>query len=331
MKIMKKLLIVLAINITFLISWNTYADELVDNKIIKVNHNTNINTANVDSGTNRNSELDDFWKSEDEFFSVWSRKWWQWIFYTLVNIAQSLKNIFFVLATLFYLIISIKLLVANNTEDEVAKFKKAIIWVTIWLMIMQMAYSFTVTLYAKSVWESLAFDLIDNIINPLIWLMEVLASIFFIAIAIFAYYRMVTANWKEEEVTRAKMSILYAVMWFVLIKIANVIVSWVYWRLECKQEKIAWFDIRTTSCISEADINWLSWTIMQIINWANWFIWVITILLIIYAWINILFSAWDEEKVKKGKNTILYIGIWLLLLSVNYLLLTFFIIPDVAI
>lgn len=293
--------------------------------------NNNITINQIDNWTNRNTQLDNFWKNDDEFFSLWSRKWWQWIFYTLVDIAYSLKNLFFWFATIFYIIVAIQLLVAENTEEQVAKFKKALVWMTIWLMIMQMAYAFTFTLYAKSIWESLAFDLIDNIINPLIWLMEVLASIFFIAIAIFAFYRMVTANWKEEEVTRAKMSILYAIIWFILIKIAQVIVNWVYWKLECKQTTIAWFDVATTSCIWDAQLTNLSWTIMQIINWVNWFIWIITVLLIIYAWFNILFSAWDEEKVKKAKNTLLYIGIWLFLLSVNYLLLTFFIIPETTI
>lgn len=321
MSLIKKfLLIITIISLSFLwISFN------------EVGASNNIQINNVDNWKDRNDTLNDFWKNNDSFFSLWSRKWWQWIYYTLVNIAYSLKNIFFWFATIFYLIISIQLLVSENTEEQSGKFKKGIVWITIWLMVMQMAYAFSLTLYAKQVWESLAFDLIDNIINPLIGLLEVLASILFIAIAIFAFYRIVTANGKEEEITRAKMSIVYAIIWFILIKIAAVIVNWVYWKLECKQTTIAWFDVATTSCIWNAEINNLSSTIMQIINWANWFIWIITVLLIIYAWFNILFSAWDEEKIKKGKSTILYIAIWLLLLSVNYLLLTFFIIPETTI
>lgn len=296
------------------------------------NGNNNVDINNVDSwDKSRNTLLNDFWKNKDEFFGLGNRQWWQGIYYTLIGIAYNLKNVFFWFATIFYLIVSIKLLVSENSEDQVAKFKNAIVWVTIWLMVMQIAYAFSLTLYAKQVWESLAFDLINNIVNPLIGLLEVLASIFFIAIAIFAFYRMVTANGKEEEVTRAKMSILYAIIWFILIKIAWVIVSWVYWKLECSQTTIAWFNVITTSCIWEAQINNLSSTIMQIINWANWFIWIITVLLIIYAWFNILFSAGDEEKIKKAKSTILYIAVWLLLLSVNYLLLTFFIIPETII
>ncbi len=304
----------------------------VSNNYTSANIDENININLVDDwDKERNKELNKFWKSEDGFFGLWSRQWWQWIFYTLVEIAQSLKNMFFILATLFYLIVSIKLLVAENTEEQVNKFKKAIIWVTIGLIIMQIAYSFTVTLYAKEVWSSLAFSFINNIVNPLIWLMEVLASMFFIAIAIFAFYRMVTANGKEEEVTRAKMSIVYAIIWFILIKVAKIIVEWVYGKLECEETSIAGFNITTTSCIWDAQLNTLSFTFMQIINWVNSFVWIITVLLIIYAWFNILFSAGDDEKVKKGKNTIIYIAIWLLLLSINYLLLTFFIVPETTI
>jgi len=292
--------------------------------------NKNLNELNWSSNDITNNRLDNFWEWDTRFFWI-NTTWWKGVFYTLVSIAQSLKNLFFFLATIFYLIIAIKLIAAENTEEEVGKFKKWIIWITLWLMIMQLAYSYVMTLYANSIWEKLAFDLITNIINPFIWLMEVFASFIFLAIAIFAFYRMVTANWKEEEITRSKMSILYAIMWFVLLKLSKIIVEWVYWKLECKQTTIAWFDAATISCIWWKNTAGLTWNILQIINWMNSFIWIITVLLIIWAWFNILFSAWDEEKIKKAKSTIIYIVIWLLLLVVNYLLLTFFILPETTI
>ncbi len=298
----------------------------------EISARNNVEIIGVDKwDKNRNVELKKFWENKKEFFGLWNIQWGQGIYYVIVNIAYSLKNIIFLFATIFYIVIAIKLLVSQNTEEQVTKFKKGIIWITIWLMVMQMAYAFSLTLYAKHVWQKLAFDLISNIVNPLIWLMEVLASIFFIAIAIFAFYRMVTANGNDEEVKRAKMSIVYAIMWFILIKLASVIVSWVYGSLSCEQISIGWFDVATASCIWSADVKWLSFTIMQIINWANSFLGIITILLIIYAWFNILFSGWEEEKIKKGKNTIIYIFVWLLLLSINYLILTFFIKPETVI
>ena len=314
--------IILSLSLGFI-----WLNNQVNAAIIDINISTSATTNTSDS--RNNDDLDTIWDSIG-FFWV-TNEWGQWIFYTLILIAQSLKNLFFMLATVFYLIIAIKLLVADNTEEESSKFKKGIIWITIWLMIMQIAYSFVYTLYAKQIWQALAVDLITNIIDPLIWLMEVLASIFFIAIAIFAFYRMVTANWKEEEITRAKMSIVYAIMWFVLIKMAKVIVEWVYWKINCTTTTLWWFSTWTTNCIWDAQITVLSSRIIDIINWANWFIWLITLLLIIYAWFSILFSAGDEEKVKKAKNTIIYIAIWLLLLATNYFILTFFLVPETII
>ena len=323
MNIIKKLSIIILIIFSFGFSINqTNAASTTVNK--------NLNNLNWGKNNVTNNKLDNFWKWDDRFFWI-NTTWWKGLFYTLVNIAQSLKNLFFFLATVFYLIIAIKLIAAEKTEEEVSKFKKWIIWITLWLMIMQIAYSYVITLYANSIWEQLAFDLITNIINPFIWLMEVLASFFFIAIAIFAFYRMVTANWKEEEITRAKMSILYAIMWFILLKLSKVIVEWVYWKLECHSSTIAWFDVATISCIWWKNTNGLTWNILQIINWMNSFIWIVTVLLIIWTWFNILFSAWDEEKIKKAKSTIIYIGIGLLLLVINYLLLTFFILPETTI
>jgi len=333
MNFIKKLLVVLVVLLS--VFWTTQTNAAIDTYTWSTNTgnttiNKNLNWLNWWKNNITNNKLNNFWKWDKRFFWV-NAIGWNWIFYTLVNIAQSLKNLFFFLATVFYLIIAIKLIATDKTEEEISKFKKWIIWITLWLMVMQLAYSYVMTLYANSIWEKLAFDLITNIINPFIWLMEAFASFVFLAIAIFAFYRMVTANWKEEEITRSKMSILYAIMWFILIKLARVIVEWVYWKLECKQSSIAWFDEVTISCISDNNASWLVWNILQIINWMNSFIWVITILLIIYAWFNILFSAWDEEKIKKAKSTLIYIVIWLGLLVMNYLLLTFFILPETTI
>jgi hypothetical protein len=42
----------------------------------------------------------------------------------------------------------------------------------------------------------------QNLIEPLINLLMTLTSIFFIAIAIFAFYRLITANGNEEAVKK---------------------------------------------------------------------------------------------------------------------------------
>jgi hypothetical protein len=53
--------------------------------------------------------------------------------------------------------------------------------------------------------------------------------------------------------------------------------------------------------------------------------------LIVYTWAKILLSAWNEDTLKSSKSTLLYIAIWVWLLIMNYLILTFFLIPETPI
>jgi len=47
-------------------------------------------------------------------------------------------------------------------------------------------------------------------------------------------------------------------------------------------------------------------------------------IMIIYAGAQIMLSGWDEEKIKKWKSSLLYIFIGIFILTVNYLIITFF-------
>ena len=273
-----------------------------------------INTTNGWLGGNdRNTYLETFWNDADFFTSA--NGWEKGAYYVLVAIAKDLKNLFFMLATIFLLIIVIKVIFWENSEEEIWKFKKWIIWITAWLIVMQAAYAFSQNLYNKQITESTASAFITAMITPIIELLYVLTSIFFIWIAIYAFFRLVTANWNEENVKTWKMTIIYAIVWYVVISFAEIIVGWVYSK---------------TSTVNP-DTDWFVITMMEVINWMNWFVWIIVVLMIIYTWFQVLLSAWDEEKLKKAKSTILYIIIWLTLLVFNRLILTFFIIPEAAI
>lgn len=67
---------------------------------------------------------------------------------------------------------------------------------------MQLAFSFTKILFDRGVGETLAFSLIENLIQPIIDLLTTLASVFFLAMAIFAFYRIITANGNEENLKK---------------------------------------------------------------------------------------------------------------------------------
>lgn len=324
---MKKILILLTIIISIFLVWtiDTFAVQNIPNSNnVDIWQSSNSNWIN-------NPFLNDLWNNWDWDISVWNQ-WERSIVRFLYNIAQDIKTIFYILSWVYFFIITIKLIAASNTEEEVTKFKKGIIWITVWIILMQIVFYFVEILYAREIWADLAWQFASNIIEPLIKVLETAASFFFLLIAIYSFYRIVTANWDEEKVKTWKMTIVYWLIGFIVIKLSKQIVYASYWRVNCNEHSfLGIFSIGGNNCNTENQISWLNTIIIQIINWANWFVWILVILMIIYAWVQVLFSGWDEEKLSKAKKSIIYIIIWIAILVLNYFILTFLIRPEVSI
>lgn len=273
------------------------------------------------------NEIHDITRNDD-FSASGVRNWDQWIYNIIVRIARDLKNFVFVISTIYFLIIVFKLLLSENTEEELWNFKKWIIWISIWIVVMQVAYGFVRTLAIYNgwvIWQPFGQEVYKNIINPLISVIEIWASFVFIAIAIYAFYKMVTSNWDDEKAKSWKMTIFYAILWFIIIKVSRRIVETVYWRINCANTSDnSFFIFQNDKCIEPSNLSNFSNIILNIINWMNWFVWIITLIMVIYVWAQVFLSFWDEEKLKNGKKAIIYIIIWVLVLFTNYLILTFF-------
>ena len=276
----------------------------------------------INSSVEANDPLNKLKNSTTDFTVA---EWWKkWIYNSLIRIARDLKNLFFIIAWLYFLILVIKLLFSDKTEEEASNFKKWIIWTSVWILITQIAFYFVNVLFGKDITIELASNFIDIIIKPLIALLETSASFFFLAVMIYAFFIMVTANWDEEKTKSWKMSVLYAAVWFIIVKISKALVSTMYWKTNCT-------NILQTNCINQTNIEWFAGIVVNLIDWMNWFVWIIIILMIIYAGFLTITSAWDEDKLKKAKASIIYISIWLAILITNYLILTFFLIPETII
>lgn len=280
-----------------------------------------------------NSKLSDFNTSE---FIDTTTVWEQGIYNTFIRFARDLKNLFYIIATIFFLIITIQLILAGNTEEALGKFKKWIIWITVGIIVMQVALVFTTLLFdprtsyewsLSSIWMDRAYFFFENLIWPLIELLQTLASFFFIAIAMYAFYRLVTANGNEEAIWWAKKTIWFALVWFLIIYLARAIVEAFYGRINCNPHTIGPIII-SGECRNIQDIS--SWVqiIINLINWLNAFVAIVVVLMILWAGTQILLSAWDEEKLKKSKNSLIFIAIGIFILISNYLILTFFLRPE---
>lgn len=286
-----------------------------------VGRDKNLNTWNISwKNRNNNDKLNQINANGDEY-SV-SKGWVQGLQNTLIQVASSMKNVLYAIATIYFLILVLRLILTNNTEEEIGNFKKGVLWITIGLIITQIAFSFVDTFFDNWVSWALAERFIGNVLNPLIALLETMASAFFVAIAIFTFYRMITANGEDEKVTKWKQSIIYAIVWFIVVKLAKVLVITTYWKIDCGTKII------TTTCVRQENLSDFVLIIVDVINWMNSFIGIVVVLMIIYAGAQILLSGGDEEKVSKAKKAIIGVFIGLLILVFNYLILTFFIIPE---
>lgn len=251
--------------------------------------------------------------------------WEKWIRNLILLIARDIKNVFFIVAGLYFLFLVLRLLFADKSDEEVDKFKKWVIWTSVWIVVMQISYGFINVLFDKDITDDLADRLIDVIMLPFINLLQTGASFAFMAIMIYAAFQMFTANGNEETIKKSRLSILYAAIWFLVVKITNALVYSIYW------EKYCWNNYLCVDMQTKTNVGWIAQIIVEIINWMNGFVWIIVILMIIYAGFLTIFSNGDEEKMKKAKNIILYVVIGLWILVVNYLILTFFIFPETQI
>ncbi|MDD3145194.1 MAG: hypothetical protein PHV23_03715 [Candidatus Gracilibacteria bacterium] len=254
------------------------------------------------------------------------------VYYLVYSIAKDLKTIFYILSGLYFLILVIKLIFSENTDEEISNFKKGLIWITIGIMVMQISFYAINTLYARDVGGTLANNLTKNLISPIIKILETAASFFFVLIAIFAFYSIITANGDEEKVKTGKMSIFYGLIGFIVVKIAKEIVNASYGKVDCNETTILGiFTINGNNCNASSQIVGISDIIIKIINWMNGFVGIIVIIMIIYAGVQVLFSVGDEDKLGKAKSSIVYIVIGIAILILNYFILSFLIKPETII
>ncbi len=269
------------------------------------NGGLNLDTWNIKEGTQRNDPLRDLQEGGDGFWTsndVGERG----IYDVLVTVARDIKNIFFVFATVFFLYIVLRLLLSDNTEEDTSKFKKWILWISIGIIVMQLAFSFVSVVYDGWLWEWLAGSIVGSVLMPLITLLETIAAFFFIAMAIVAFYRLITSNGEEQAATDAKTTVINALLWYIVVRAARFLVEAVY--------------VKSASIEASGFSN----LIVSIINWMNGFVAIVVILMILYTGAQVLLSWWEEEKLTNAKKSLIYIVIWVVLLLINFLILTFF-------
>ncbi|NDK07704.1 hypothetical protein EOM39_00485 [Candidatus Gracilibacteria bacterium] len=238
----------------------------------------------------------------------------------IVKVAKDVKNIFYAIATIYFLVITIRLLISENSEESFEKYKKGLIWITIGIVVMQMAYAFVLSVFDKGV-STFAGSLINTVFIPVIRLLETFASIFFLLIAIYSFIRLLSANGEKEKIKQGIDAIIYATVGIFLVLLSSRIIIAIYGNYNISSSGLSYID-------KEENFSSFITLFVKLINWMNGFVAIVTLIMIMYAGANIIFSGGDDEKMKKGRTTIIYAFIGILILTISYLILTFFIGPD---
>lgn len=273
-------------------------------------------------------------KTDQDSWVIWNLSWWDGIYETIMMINNQFINIAFVLASIYFVIICIKLILADDSDSELWNFKKGFVWISIWLIVTKIASYFVASIFRPTwngpryneivtdytntnLFSEISKNIIENIVVPFINLLETWASFLFILVWIYAFFKLISSNWDEKALDHWKNTIFFSIFGFVLIKVASTLVNAIYGRCST-------LGLSLSICNKETNISNVSNIIITWITWINSFVWIWVVIMIIYAWLNIIFSRWDEEKIKKWKSSILYITIGIGILVMNYLILTFF-------
>jgi Type IV secretion system pilin len=241
-------------------------------------------------------------------------------------IAFNIKNLFIAIAVIFLIIGVIKLLFSSGGDEDVKKWKSNIIWVSIGVVVMQMAFSIWHTLVIRDpstpIWSALWWEMWTSIIRPLIGIIYMLASFGFIAMMFYAFYTIVTGWGDEEKLKKGKSTVIYAGIGYLLIRLPEAIVRAIYGSPSCKT--VGLFEVGNCE-IKNHDLGESLKIIGTIFNYFNTFLTIICVFLVIYAGWLVFISGGDEEKLKKAKHIVLYIIIGLLILVSSHAIFQFFI------
>lgn len=282
------------------------------------------------SGTNgRQSYIEDFRSFfSDQYFSI-AATGEQGATMLMLRIARDMKNTFVVITTVFLLAYTLVLFFTNGTEKDMSKWRQAIIWATVGILVMQSAYAFVYAIYGEDIGAhggSSAVRFLNAVMFPLIHLMETLASFLFLGMAFYAFFKIVTAGGDDEKAKRGKNEVIYAIIGFIVIKLASKIVTTIYGDVN---RDCAGHLFSTSVCtLQNPNLTDTVRLMTTLLNYFNGFMAIIIMVLVIYAGWSVLVSEGADDKMKKAKNILKYIVFGLMMLVASYAILNFYLLKN---
>ncbi len=162
--------------------------------------------------------------------------------YAIRNVLiQLFKNgalIVFILALVIAFISVIRLLTSPNNEEDFSTWMTTLLWSIAGLFIISISYT-VIRQFESRVFVTQSFsgqtvyEVVINIIYPILNFIRYMAAICFFLAAIYAFYRIVTSMGDEERAVDGRKVFMGSVFGFIIMMLAEPIVRIVYGGGKC--------------------------------------------------------------------------------------------------
>lgn len=249
----------------------------------------------------------------------------------LIQVFKSLAIVVFVIAVIIAFVSVIRLLVSKNDEEDFSTWIQTLVWSLAGIFLISVAYTVirqfeTRVFNTQSISTQTVYNVVINIVYPLINFLRYFAAAVFFLWAIWAFYRIVTAGGNEEGFEDGKKIFIGSVLGFVIMMIAEPLVRIAYGWGNCGGRSIFGVPMGCTNRVLDASD--ILGTIAKIIVFLNGFIALVVIIMVMYAWFLVLTGAGDEEKNGKAKKIITYAIIGVVILIFSYAIYRFMILQS---
>lgn len=298
--------------------------------------NQALDNINIDGTKHRTSIVGEFLKPfQNYFFTSDSTNWKTTVTDIFVSIAFAIKNVVLLIATIFLIISVINVFLANWDDASVKKWKNNIVYTTIWIFFMQIAFMIWDALLVENptgvstIGADLGWNFWNKIISPIVGFIQWWASFAFMAMMFYAFYIIVTGGWDEDKLKKWKSTFFMALIGFLMIQLPYRIVGALYGGIpDCSSSISNMWSYSQNPCrIADGwSANFNEWVslVADIFKYINSFLTLACVILVIYAGFLYMTSSWEESKTKKAKNIIIYIAIGLILLVASHAIFVFF-------
>ena len=224
------------------------------------------------------------------FFPSWADGWWV--------IYEYLKNIWIAVIVIYLIILWANLLFNPDKEKDVQKNLKSFWMIAFWIILFFWANWLVSSIWdfnnaEQTLWQTWG-NLTDNILKTVIIFLKNLTYFIAIWMVIFYGYRMIVSSNMDDKVKAARTWVLNVAIALVIIRV----IDYLYYISTQKTFK----NDMTSFIVTATKVVW-------------WLLWVVMIIMIIYAWIQLITSRWDEAVYKKATTTIRNVFIvWLVIM-----------------